>query len=361
MNQINRVMWGRVERPLTVFVPWDCGHHCPFCTTKKEYEEKYPQSRLDYFFGRLKESLRRLLAYGFVNEIVLTGGEPLADIGRLNELIDLIRGECRYDGRLYINTSLNLPSEKEDASYRFLCEEARSGGRVNGISVSLPYADVSMMNARGYALLGRVVAECNDKMVFNWVRVNSVVRGNESAEQIRQFVRNVRKLEGEHRHGIWSINLRKDYTTCTQANLNDCFDPIMQTLMGMPDMPYKGHGGCLVCRNDVFWPNDSQVHRLVYHRGTESTALRYGDLVVINDLVIKQDGEMRYDWCDGATLPKCVMDAFAKKMHHDPLNSEQLDWKWKNPIFSPSLQAWGDAYELTCRDDQAPGAERCGV
>ena len=107
IKRVRRVMWGREERPLTVFVPWDCGHHCPFCTTKSEYETKYPAEKIDYFFGRQKESLRRMLEYGFVDSVVLTGGEPLADLERLDELVSIVR---RSSGnvKIYANTSLNL-------------------------------------------------------------------------------------------------------------------------------------------------------------------------------------------------------------------------------------------------------------
>ena len=351
-SSVRRIMWGRRERPVTVFVPWDCGHHCPFCTTKAEYEARYPVAKLDYFFKRQKESLRRLLEYDFVDDVVLTGGEPLADIERLDELIGIARSRGEQYRNVYINTSLNLDEEQEDRAYRFLVQEAHRS-RVSGISVSLPYADVSMMNARGYALLERFMRECGGQTSYNWLRINSVVKGNESAEQIRRFVKDLLRLENGKGCGIWSINLRKDYTECTQANLNDCLDPTMQTLMGMVDMPYKGGGGCLVCRNDVFWPNDDAIHRLTYHRGTESTSLRYGDLMVINDIVIKQDGEIRYDWSDGSVLPKKVMDTLA-----GPLHQEEIEWKWKNPLFSHDLKRWGAIGEMTCRDHYSE--ERCG-
>lgn len=345
--KIRRIMWGREERPLTVFVPWDCGHHCPFCTTKAEYETKYPAIKLDYFFERQKESLRRMLAYDFVNEVVLTGGEPLADIGRLRELVDIVTGG-RAGTRLYINTSLNLTDEQETAAIRYLNRVGSS--KVDGISVSLPYADVSMMNARGYEALGRLIRVCGFKS-YDWIRVNSVVRGCESAEQIRRFVKDIRRLEGGRGHGIWSINLRKDYTECDQSNLNDCNDPVMRTLMSMPDMPYKGHGGCLVCRNDVFWPDDDAMHRVTYHRGTERSSLRFGDLLVINDFVIKQDGEIRYDWADGTALPRRVMDVLTRR------EATEDEWKWKNADFSRSLSLSGSAREMSCRD---LGVERCG-
>lgn len=264
-RKIRRVMWGREECPLTVFVPWDCGHHCPFCTTKSEYEIKYPAEKIDYFFARQKVSLRRMLEYGFVDSVVFIGGEPLADLSRLDELVGIAR-QGRGDIKIFFVSAI-LATRKE--------------------------------------------------------------------------------------FGVWSINFRKDYTECTQASLNDCRDPFLSTLMGMEDFTYQGHGGCLVCRNDVFWPRDDLMHRVTYHRGVELTSLRYGDFLIINDFVIKQDGEIRYDWTKGALLPKCVMDALAGELH-----SDQSDWKWKNPDFSHSLVATGSPHGMTCRDVYS--VERCG-
>lgn len=347
-GKIRRVMWGREERPLTVFVPWDCGHHCPFCTTKHEYETKYPAEKLDYFFARQKESLRRMLEYGFVDSVVFTGGEPLADLARLDELVEIAR-QGRGDIKIFVNTSLNLTEEQETRAIEYLRVCGAREDKVNGISVSLPYADVEMFNARGYAALTRLMRM--QSWPYNFVRVNSVIRGNEGSAQIRKFVSAI--LATRKEFGVWSINFRKDYTECTQANLNDCRDPFLSTLMGMEDFTYQGHGGCLVCRNDVFWPRDDLMHRVTYHRGVESTSLRYGEFLVINDFVIKQDGEIRYDWTKGTLLPKCVMDALAGELH-----SDQSDWKWKNPDFSHSLVATGSPHGMTCRDVYS--VERCG-
>lgn len=347
-NKIRRVMWGREERPLTLFVPWDCGHHCPFCTTKHEYETKYPAEKFDYFFARQKESLRRMLEYGFVDSVVFTGGEPLGDVERLDELIEIAR-RCRRNVKIFVNTSLNLTSGQEARAIEYLCTCGAREDKVNGISVSLPYVDVEMFNAKGYAALKRLMRM--QSWPYNFVRINSVVRGSESSAQIRRFVAAILAARSESE--VWSINFRKDYAECTQANLNDCHDPFLSTLMGMEDFTYQGHGGCLVCRNDVFWPHDDMMHRVTYHRGVESTSLRYGEFLVINDFVIKQDGEIRYDWTDGAVLPKCVMDALA-----EPLHREEIEWKWKNPVFSHSLKATGSAKGMTCRDGYS--VERCG-
>lgn len=151
-EKIRRVMWGREEGPLTVFVPWDCGHHCPFCTTKHEYETKYPAEKLDYFFNRQKGSLRRMLEYGFVDSVVFTGGEPLADLSRLDELVEIAR-QGRGDIKIFLNTSLNLTDDQETRAIEYLCSSGAREDKVNGISVSLPYADVEMFNAKGYAAL----------------------------------------------------------------------------------------------------------------------------------------------------------------------------------------------------------------
>ena len=349
-NTIRRVMWGREEHPLTVFVPWDCRHHCPFCTTKREYETIYTAKRLEKNFACLKESLRRMLEYGFVEEVVFTGGEPLADVERLEELIDLARG-CK----VFINTSLNLEDREAGEAIRFLLRE-----RVDGISVSLPYANAKMVNSTGYQTLERLLSEMTSPFLelfsYDWCRINSVVRGTETPEQIKTFLADLSELRRIGDCRIWSVNLRKDYSTCNQTNLNDCFDPVMQTLMSMPELHYLGHGGCLVCRNDVFEAGDVarfQIPRLTYHRGVENTSLRYGDFLVINDFVIKPDGEIRYDWCPGALLPKRVMDTLSEK----PLHETEAEWKWKNPQFAHKLTIGGHANAASCRDHLF---ERCG-
>lgn len=265
-EKIRRVMWGREERPLTVFVPWDCGHNCPFCTTKSEYSTKYPARRFDYYFERQKESIRRMLEYGFVDSVVFTGGEPLADVRHLDELVGIVR-RCSRDLKIYVNTSLNFSEAQEREAFEYL----RNGDEcpIDGISVSLPYADVEMFNARGWDALKRLAV--GRSWPYNFIRVNSVVRGTEGEIVIMGFIREILSMRGNA--GVWSINFRKDYTECTQANLNDCRDSFLSTLMGMEDLCYQGHGGCLVCRNDVFWPRDDLMHRITYHRGVESTSL----------------------------------------------------------------------------------------
>ena len=158
---------------------------------------------------------------------------------------------------------------------------------------------------------------------------------------------------------IWSVNLRKDYSYCGQENLNDCFDPTMRMLMSMPDLRYLGHGGCLVCRNDVFEPRMAQgecrICMLTYHRGVERTSLRYGDNLVINDFVIKPDGEIRYDWNQGTRLPKRVMDTLAPMGRS--AHGNEAEWKWENPLFARRLAISGIAGERSCRDRSF---ERCG-
>ena len=360
---IKRIMWGREEFPLTVFVPWDCGLHCPFCTTKAEYGKLYPASRFEKNFERVKESLKRLLEYGFFNEIVFTGGEPLADVDHLEELVSLVRGQ-----RVYINTTLNLDERKAEEAIRFLQrahDAAHGNEKVGGISVSLPYADVRMTNSRGFANLKRLM-EAMQCLSFNWCRINSVVRGTETPEQIRAFVEDLRQIRGKGPCNIWSVNLRKDYTTCDQSNLNDCFDPTLQTLMSMPELTYLGHGGCLVCRNDVFAiesksrmaTDPSEIPRLTYHRGVENTSVRYGDFMIVNDIIVKPDGEIRYDWCPGTQLPKRVMDVLARtKTSSEPPHGDEFEWKWKNPLFSRNLTIGGHAGAMSCRDRPW---ERCG-
>lgn len=58
--------------------------------------------------------MRRILEYRFVDEVVFTGGEPLVDVERLEELIGLVGNR-----RVYVNTSLNLDDRKTRSVFSF--------------------------------------------------------------------------------------------------------------------------------------------------------------------------------------------------------------------------------------------------
>ena len=90
---------GRKNLSLTVMVPFDCPNNCPFCESKKAYAENRPNlhavlNAMELFFKK-NNTLD-------VPEVVITGGEPMADIRALYAIINTIpKGKD-----IYINTTL---------------------------------------------------------------------------------------------------------------------------------------------------------------------------------------------------------------------------------------------------------------
>lgn len=109
LSKVYRPLFGRTEVPVTVFVPWDCCNDCKFCTTKHEYRDLYPPEQLEQNMEAVAKSIAMATKSEMVTDVVFTGGEPLADIARLEKLCQAIQGEKR----VFANTSLTFTRGKD--------------------------------------------------------------------------------------------------------------------------------------------------------------------------------------------------------------------------------------------------------
>ena len=82
---------------VTIFVPYDCNNNRPFCINKGEYADL-----TGFSLEKICESIRRMDAITPYCDFVFTGGEPFADIKKLQTMIDLIP----TTHRVFINTTL---------------------------------------------------------------------------------------------------------------------------------------------------------------------------------------------------------------------------------------------------------------
>ena len=82
---------------VTVFVPYDCNNHCPFCINKGEYADL-----TGFSLEKICQSIRRMDAITPYCDFVFTGGEPFADIAKLQTMLDQIP----TTHKVYINTTL---------------------------------------------------------------------------------------------------------------------------------------------------------------------------------------------------------------------------------------------------------------
>ena len=82
---------------VTIFVPYDCKNHCPFCINKEEYADM-----TGFSVEKICDSIRRMDAITPRCDFVFTGGEPFADLESLQVMLD----EIPTTHKIYINTTL---------------------------------------------------------------------------------------------------------------------------------------------------------------------------------------------------------------------------------------------------------------
>ena len=75
---------GRNNLAATIYVPYDCGNNCSFCTSKQMYKNLEPNLEL------LWKNLKLINRTSSIQDVVLTGGEPFANLEVLQQIIDKI-------------------------------------------------------------------------------------------------------------------------------------------------------------------------------------------------------------------------------------------------------------------------------
>ena len=70
---------------VTIFVPYNCHNHCPFCINKAEYEDMTGFSE-----EAICRSIRLMDSITPSCDFVFTGGEPFADMESLQRMLDCI-------------------------------------------------------------------------------------------------------------------------------------------------------------------------------------------------------------------------------------------------------------------------------
>lgn len=256
---------------VTVFAPYDCGNHCPFCINKGEYADTswFDQSKIE-------ESIRLMDSITPECDFVFTGGEPLADRENLQKMIDLIPPTHR----LFINTTLPVFDGQSKEDLIEFTEHNKD--KLTCINISRH--------------MQHYVTETPDAYLAELkcpVRVNCVLYKDYPAERLPEY------LDRWVEYGI-PVQFRFDYTATTPENLYDReHDPILADLNKIAD--YTGLDGCRMRCGFHF---DYKGLELTYHK-----TLPYSTIVetdpkdgktydILYDIVVKQNGEIRSDWDD---------------------------------------------------------------
>ncbi len=253
---------------VTVFAPYDCGNHCPFCINKGEYADTTGFSE-----EAIRASIRTMDEITPRCDFVFTGGEPFSKRDSLQRMLDLIP----TTHRVFINTTLPLFDGQTEQDIIDFTE--RNKDKITCINVSRH--------------LVKYVEESPDHLLADLsvpTRVNCVLYKNYPKEQLPDY------LERWTRYGI-PVQFRFDYTATTPENLYDReSDPILPALNEIAE--YKGLDGCRMRCGFHF---DYQGLELTYHKTlpystiveTDENGVTYD---ILYDIIIKQNGEIRSDW-----------------------------------------------------------------
>ena len=255
---------------VTVFVPYDCGNHCPFCINKGEYA--------DTSWFNMDEILRSIKVMDALTpkcDFVFTGGEPFANRHALQELLDAVPSTHR----VFINTTLPVFEGQTEQDIIDFAEKNKD--KITCINISRH--------------LVKYVEESPDELLAALPvrrRVNCVLYKEYPAEKLPQY------LERWMPYNI-PVQFRFDYTATTPENLYDQEnDKILHDLHKIAE--YRGLDGCRMRCGFHF---DYNGLELTYHKTlpystiveTDENGVTYD---ILYDIIIKQNGEIRSDWDD---------------------------------------------------------------
>ena len=283
---------------VTVFVPYDCTNHCPFCINKAEYSDTSK-----FNLNEIVKSIRIMSILNPECDFVFTGGEPLANLYSLELMLRAVNPwpHNRTKHKVFINTSLPANSNcdifhlAEQLNYFYEC------GLITGINVSRH--------------LDKYVEECDDE-IFKHLRfeprINCVLYNLHLADpniqtKLKKFVERFKSITGY-------IQFRKDYVVTTPDNLYDeKNDEILQLLK--KTFEYKGSFGRYRMR--VGYEFEYEGYKITYHKTLPYSKIKLDDnTYVLYDVIIKQDGTIKEDWdtCSTVTFANRRSDVLANEL-----------------------------------------------
>lgn len=260
----------------TVFVPYDCNNHCPFCVNKKEYADTS-----SFSLDKIIESIKTIDSITPNCDFVFTGGEPLANLESLQKMLDVLP----TTHNIYINTT--FPVQPNISGEDVLSFVDSNKHKISCINISRhmhPYVEESPDE-----LISKIPTK---------TRINCVLYKNYNGDD--------RLYDFAKRWGKYQIPIqfRFDYTETTPENLYEIDnDPILQDLMR--HFTYIGLDGCRM-RNGFHFKYYVEEYGL-WERMTYHKTLPYSTIVekdkedgitydILYDILIKQNGDFHSDW-----------------------------------------------------------------
>ena len=247
---------------VTLFVPYDCNNSCPFCVNKAEYRD---QSHFD--LDRCYRALDLMDRVFPHNDVVFTGGEPLAKLDALEEILSHVK----RTHHLYINTTLPVG---DDQTIQSVAE-----------TLNRHKDQISCVNVSRH--LKHYVQECSDE-IFDLLevrhRINCVVFEDAKEPSTREKL-----LKFLDRFIGHEVQIRANYSNLTLDNVFETKgDDLFKLLSDIAEYQYPLEKE-LFRTGFVFHYKDSLV---TYHK-----TLPYSKINgKVGDIIIRQNGLIYDDW-----------------------------------------------------------------
>lgn len=266
-NVIKNIHLGRSNLSATIFVPSDCTNNCKFCTSKESYKRRQPNLK------KVLKSIRKLNKVDWVDSFVLTGGEPFADLDVLNTILN----ETSPSKKVYVNTTLPTSKHSEDELANFI-----NNSRIDGVNISRHATSYE----KDQEFFSKSIASDNIvEKIERPIKINHLATNGENAKKVVDRWCKYRNV---------IVSIRADYRKVTRASLKDLTDDLTTEVLRIPGVTYVSHGGCDVCFDIVFCYNSDFYFSI--HRGMERSSIQFGNELIVNDIIVSQDGHIYYDW-----------------------------------------------------------------
>lgn len=248
---------------VTVFAPYDCDNNCPFCINKEEYKDTTGFSTI-----KIIKSIKLMDEITPYCDFVFTGGEPLADLDKLQSMLDAVPDTHK----IFINTTLPTGKYREHEIINFLNKNKE---KITGLNVS--------RHLRPY------IKEASD-YVFDYIelpiRINCVLYGTHSSEDLKNFIT-------RFSHTYIPIQFRRDYRYITPKNLYDLEnDVIYNQLKSIFNFKQIKDKLRMRCGYDFEYSGK----KITYHKTLPYSKIFEGDYEILYDIIIRQTGEIMDDW-----------------------------------------------------------------
>lgn len=249
---------------VNVFFPIDCKNNCPFCTTKKWYEDANEKRWKKNFEVVLKSQ---------PNIIVITGGEPMADLDFLHSMLMDILFETPKT-TVYLNTSY-IGNNATKSAFVSLMNRFYSNNVIGGVNISrhMPM-DIEFFDLFEFP-----------------IRINAVIKNDGQVAQAIELINFFKDFKNA------TLVLREDYARINRNNLYDFSSDVLKLLT--ENYTLKEHQYCHFCSNFTFEMKCNPL-KIRYHRGTNTTSAQIGTLKEHMELVLAPNGIIYSDW-DGST------------------------------------------------------------